>query len=231
MKIKLFADTASIDEMRSLAGTVHGFTTNPTLMRRAGVVDYAAFAKAVLAAVPTLPVSFEVLADDLLGMIREGRVIGSWAPNVYVKVPIVTTAGHCTVGVVDTLLRAGIKVNLTAVVDIDAIAPFVGVFASVNMPVIVSVFAGRIADTGRNASYHTWMIRDILKGLPHVEVLWASTREARNIVEAEESHCQIITVTPDILRKVAGFNRPLADITLATVKQFHDDAVAAGYTL
>jgi transaldolase len=231
MKIKLFADGANLTDMVALyqGNVVSGFTTNPTLMRRAGVTNYEAFGHAVVAAVPDLPVSFEVFADDPPGMLREARTIASWGSNVYVKVPIVNTRGDSTHDVIATLLSEGIAVNVTAICNVDAIAPLLPLFGI--RPVIVLVFAGRIADTGRDACYHMFLARQMLASKPNTQLLWASARQVYSIMEAEAAQCHIITVTPDILRKLSGLHRDLRDLTLSTVQQFHNDATASHYSI
>lgn len=227
--VKLFADTADVREMYALKDQVQGFTTNPTLMRRAGVVHYDEWAKTVLDVIPDKPVSFEVLADDELGMVRQAHDISKWGDNVYVKIPVRLTTGELTTGVVGRLLHDGVKVNLTAICNVDDVEHFhkyLGV-----SPTIVSVFAGRIADTGLNTFTTLEQFAVRYGWMEGVELLWASTRQVYSIVEAERCHFHIVTVTPDILRKLGGLGRSLDDVTLDTVRQFYDDSRKAGYTL
>jgi transaldolase len=231
MNIKLFADTANIDEISRLAreGAVSGFTTNPTLMRQAGVTSYETFAKALLDIVPDMPVSFEVFSDELPEMLCEAEIISRWAPNIYVKIPVTNTKGVSTVPVIRTLVLGGVKVNVTAILNVSDILDLVPLMGTV--PMIVSVFAGRIADTGRDPCHHMSIAKHLLNDIPLVELLWASTREVWNIMQAERVHCDIITVTPTLLAKLGGLGRPLADLSLDTVKQFYRDAQASHYTL
>jgi len=234
MRVKLFADTASLPEMIDLyeGGLVRGFTTNPTLMRRAGVTDYPSWACQVLDAIPDLPVSFEVLSDDPPTMIREGLTIGKWGRHVYVKVPIMTTDGESTHEVIATLLDEGVKVNVTGICDPDLVDDdLLDLFGWERPDVIVSVFAGRIADTGVDPVPEMSNIAEWVHTKWNTEVLWASTRQVYSIKEAESAGVDIITLTPDQLRKVSWFDRDLTDLTQETVKQFVTDSQTAGYTL
>lgn len=223
--IKVFLDSANIGEMCD-ATEVDGFTTNPTLMRRAGVVNYESWAKSVLSVVKPRPVSFEVLADDLDEMERQAYKIASWGANVYVKIPITNTKGETTEQVVHHLSFNGIHVNVTAVMTAAQIK-FIAVCLNPNALSIISIFAGRIADTGQDPHNAIQYARRASPG----EVLWASTREVYSVVQAREAGAHIITVTPDILRKLDFLGKNLDYFSLETVKQFYDDAQAAGYTL
>lgn len=211
--MRIFLDTADLAEMEN--AEVDGYTTNPSLIRKAGHTDYLAFAKE--AANLGKPVSLEVIADNPADMYRQALVLAELGENVYVKIPITTTTGQTTLPVVATLGADGVKVNVTAVMTATQARE-----AFKAEPAIVSVFAGRIADTGR-APMDAWPL--IRSG----DLLWASTREAYNVVQAEEAGFDIITVSPELLAKVRNFGQDLDELSLATVRQFHDDATEAGY--
>lgn len=232
MKIKLFADGANIDEMIALAQNtgISGFTTNPTLMRKAGVTDYRAFAQQAIAAIPDKPISFEVIADDLLTMNTQALELASWGQNVYVKIPITTTSGESTLQMVKCLSLVGVKINVTAVMTMHQIQDAIDTVGGL-APTIVSVFAGRIADTGEDPMpFITTALVNSYR-FSNVEVLWASPREVFNVYQADRVGCHIITATPDILKKLSLIGRDLAGYSLETVKMFYDDAVKAGLTL
>jgi transaldolase len=232
MKIKLFMDGADLDEMRRghEQRSVDGFTTNPTLMRKAGVADYAAFAKAAVAAIPDLPISFEVFADDLDGMEREAHIISGFGANVYVKIPVSNTAGKSCAPLIRKLARDGIRLNITAILTLDQVREVVEVLEQ-GVPSIVSVFAGRIADTGVDPVPLMTEALKILRDQPAAELLWASPRELLNVVQANAIGCHIITATNDILKKVPLIGKNLAEYSLETVRMFFDDARAARYHL
>lgn len=231
-KIKLFADGADIAGIREMAvnAVISGFTTNPTLMRKAGVVDYKDFAKSVLKIVPEKPVSFEVFADDFLMMERQAIEIASWGKNVNVKIPVTNTKGEFCGPLIKKLANAGVQVNVTAVMTLDQVQR---VTAELNpdIPAIVSVFAGRIADTGRDPLPIMAKSVEILKTKPRAELIWASPRELLNIFQAEEVGCHIITATNDILKKLSLFNKSLETYSLETVEMFYRDAQAAGFKI
>lgn len=230
LKIKLFADGANIEEMYQLYvdGKVQGFTTNPTLMRKAGITNYETFAKKTLEIIPDVPISFEVFTDNLDEMKKQARKISSWGKNVYVKIPITNSEGTITSRVIKQLSEEGIKINVTAVLTL---WQFLCSLHSVskNTPSIISVFAGRIADTGRDPMITMKKSRRILKNNPNCEILWASTRELYNIIQAEECGCDIITITPDILKKIPMIGKDLDELSIDTVKMFYNDAKEAGY--
>lgn len=230
--IDLYSDGAVIEEMAEAfrAGVVKGFTTNPTLMRKAGVNDYKAFARQALDVAPGLPISFEVLADDLPGMERQAREIASWGSKVFVKIPIATTNGESTQALIRTLALDGIQVNVTAVLTVAQVNSVAEVLDS-RTAAIVSVFAGRIADTGRDPVPTMLQARSILTAHPKVKLLWASTRELINVFQAQACQCDIITVTPDILKKLTMVGMDLEQLSLDTVKMFRRDALAAGFDL
>jgi transaldolase len=218
--------------MKEAAANPHvkGFTTNPTLMRAAGVNDYKAFALEVLKAIPERPVSFEVFADDLPTMEAQGREIGSWGKNIYVKIPVTNTKGDFCGPVIATLSRAGIKLNVTAVFTLDQVGRIASALAE-ETPAVVSVFAGRIADTGRDPVPHMRDALALLKDRPKAELLWASPRELLNIFQADEIGCHIITVTNDVIKKLALVGKDLEQYSRETVMMFYKDATTAGFNI
>lgn len=232
-RIKIFADGASLPSMLESARDprIRGFTTNPTLMRKAGVADYRAFAKEALAAIRDKPISFEVFADDFPEMKRQALDIATWGSNVYVKIPITTTRRESAVGLVKELSHSGVKLNVTAICTLEQ-ARETALALQGGAPSVVSVFAGRIADTGRDPIP---LMREALAACrgagPDIELLWASPREVLNIVHAAEVGCDIITVTTDLLKKMELFGKDLGDFSLETVQMFHRDATGAGYVL
>lgn len=232
LKIKVFADGADLGSIRALAAkpNVQGFTTNPTLMRAAGVNDYKAFALDVLNIIGDRPVSFEVFADDFATMEAQAREIASWGDNVYVKIPVTNTRGDFAGPLIATLSHAGVKLNVTAIMTLEQVKR-VGEALSEKVPAVVSVFAGRIADTGRDPVPHMSEALKILQSRPKAELLWASPRELLNIFQADEIGCHIITVTPDVLKKLAVVGKDLDVYSRETVSMFHKDAVAAGYSI
>ncbi len=232
LRVKVFADGADLAGIMKLYGNplIKGFTTNPTLMRKAGVDDYESFARTVLAAVPDRPVSFEVFADEFPEMIRQAGVIASWGPNVFVKIPVTNTRGEFSGQVVRELSEAGVALNVTALLTVEQVRRVTACLAP-ETPAIVSVFAGRVADTGVDP---VPLMRDALGAMaprPKAELLWASPRELLNIFQADEIGCHIITVTHDTLAKLSLVGRDLGEYSLDTVKMFHRDAVAAGYSI
>ena len=202
LKIKLFADGADINEMKDayLKGIVKGFTTNPTLMRKAGIPDYKSFAKAVLSEIRDMPISFEVFSDDFASMEREAREISRWGENVYVKIPITNTKGASSIPLVRQLSADGIQLNVTAILTIDQVRGVKNALSPA-APAIVSVFAGRIADTGRDPIPIMEECVALLAGNPSVELLWASSRELLNVFQAEKVGCHIITITNRYIEK------------------------------
>jgi transaldolase len=232
LNIKIFADGADIGGILELAENplVKGFTTNPTLMHRAGVLEYEQFAREVLGAVRDVPVSFEVIADSFDVMARQARKIASWGPNVYVKIPITNTAAESSGALIRDLTGDGLKLNVTALTTLEQVETTASALNPL-VPSIVSVFAGRIADTGVDPVPVMEESLKILAQLPEAELLWASPRELLNVIQAESCGCHIITVTHDLLRKLSGVGRDLAAVSLDTVKMFYDDAVQSGLTL
>jgi transaldolase len=232
LKVKIFADGADRGRVAAMCAEpwIRGFTTNPTLMRAAGVEDYESFAHELLELVPDKPISFEVIADELTEIERQARLIATWGENVYVKVPITTTRGEPTGDVVRRLSAGGVKVNVTAIMTLEQVEE-AGAWLAGGPGGYVSVFAGRIADSGRDP---VPIMRDALERLaphPHEELIWASPREVLNVVQADAIGCHVITVTDAILAKLPNLGRELDEYSLDTVKMFHRDAEAAGYTL
>ena len=232
LKIKLFQDGANIHEMvaAARADRVNGFTTNPTLMNKAKVTDYRAFAREAIAAIPDKPISFEVFSDDFPTMEREAREIASWGGNTYVKIPITNTLGETSGPLIKKLSAEGFSLNVTAILTLDQVDVVVD-NADPEARTIVSVFAGRIADTGTDPVPIMKEAMARLRKLPRAELLWASPRELLNVFHAEQCGCHIITATPDILAKLALVGKDLRQYSLETVKMFHNDAVAAGFKL
>jgi len=232
LKIKVFADGANVTDMVAAykAGQVKGFTTNPTLMRKAGITDYEEFAREVLAEIRTLPISFEVFSDDIAEMARQARKIAGWGSNVYVKIPVTNTSGESTERIIKELSADGIRLNVTAILTLEQVRTVVAAL-SPETPAIVSVFAGRIADTGRDPIPHMREALAIVRRSPLAELLWASPREVLNIYQAEAIGCDIITVTSEVLHKLPLRGKDLAEVSLDTVKMFYNDAVSAGYKL
>ncbi len=233
MKIKIFADGANEEEMLKVyhQKIVTGFTTNPSLMKKAGVKDYKGFAKRITSQIPDLPISFEVFSDDLNVMIKEARIIGSLGNNVYVKIPITNTKGISTAPVIHTLSSEGIKVNVTAVFTPEQTKTALNAL-SPDISAIISVFAGRISDTGINPVPIMKKCKEYCGTLrPHAELLWASCRELYSIYEAEESGCDIITVPNAILTKLPLIGKDLTQYSLETVRGFFADASSLGFTI
>ena len=232
LKTKIFADGADLEDIAKLAANsvIQGFTTNPTLMRKAGVTDYRAFALDVLSIVPERPVSFEVFSDDFDEMEQQALEISSWGSNIYVKVPVSNTAGEFSGPVVKRLSDAGVQVNVTALMTPEQVQR-VADCLSPGTASIVSVFAGRIADTGRDPMPLMARAVQILKFCPKAELIWASPRELLNIFQANSVGCHIITATSDVLAKLHIIDKDLDDYSLETVNMFRSDAVAAGYQI
>jgi transaldolase len=233
LKIKVFADGADLKNIRELAANpqIKGFTTNPTLMRAADVEDYKSFALEVLSVIGDRPVSFEVFADDFATMEAQAREIASWGENVYVKIPITNTRRESAIPLVHELAASGVKLNVTAICTLAQVGDTAAALKG-GAPSVVSVFAGRIADTGRDP---VPLMREALAlcraADARIELLWASPRELLNIVQAAEVGCDIITVTPDLLKKLELVGKDLGQYSLETVQMFHRDAQAAGYVL
>jgi len=232
LKVKLFADGADRAEILRMYADpiIRGFTTNPTLMRKAGVTDYEAFAKDVLSAVPDRPLSLEVFADEFAGMERQALKISGWGENVYTKIPVTNTRRESSLDLVCRLARQGVKLNVTALMTLQQVKEVAAALAG-GPPAYVSMFAGRIADTGRDPVPIMAEAVDILRPYPNVELIWASPRELLNICQADSVGCHIITATHDLLHKLALVGKDLDDYSLDTVKMFHRDAAQAGFEL
>jgi transaldolase len=232
LRTKIFADGAELESMRALAreAYIKGFTTNPTLMRKAGISDYRAFAKQVLAAIPDRPISFEVFSDEFDEMERQASEIATWGEHVYVKIPVTNTRRLPAYDLINRLSHRGVKLNVTAILTLEQVRDVVGALKG-GAPSNVSVFAGRIADTGRDPVPMMTAAMELLRLEPRAELIWASPRELLNIFQADSIGCHIITVTQDILKKLPLVGKALDDYSLDTVKMFHDDAQAAGFSL
>lgn len=232
LKIKIFADGANLNEMLEMASKsyISGLTTNPTLMRKAGITNYSNFAKEVLSKIPNKPISFEVFSDDFEEMVKQGKEIGSWGKNVYVKIPITNTKGESTKNVIENIVNLGIKVNVTAIMTEKQVKEILDVI-NPEIPNYISVFAGRIADTGRDPSPLMANIVELTSIKASSEVIWASPRELLNIFQAESIGCQVITATNDILKKLELIDKDLTTYSLDTVKMFYDDAKESGYQI
>jgi transaldolase len=232
-KIKVFADGADQKTMLELAKNpvVQGFTTNPTLMKQAGVKDYRAFSKELLSQIRDRGISFEVFADEFGEMHRQALEIASWGPNVYVKIPITNSRGDSSIPLIKDLGRQGVKLNVTAVFTPGQIAETCQALKGAP-PSLLSVFAGRIADAGYDPMpIMSEAARQCASADRNIELLWASSREVYNVIQAEQSGCKVITCTPDIIKKMASFKKDLGQFSLETVQMFKRDAEAAGYKL
>jgi len=232
LKIKLFADGAEKAGMLEMYANpmIRGFTTNPTLMCKAGVCDYQSFAREIVAAIPDRPISFEVFADDFAEMERQALEISSWGANINIKIPVTNTKKQPSYNLIHRLARAGVKLNVTALMTLDQVRDASAAIAD-GPPAIISVFAGRIADTGRDPMPLMAAAVELLSIYPNQELIWASPRELLNIFQADAVGCHIITVTNDVLKKLSLVGKDLHDYSLDTVKMFYNDALQAGYKL
>lgn len=232
LKVKIFADGADKAGMLEMYGKpfIKGLTTNPTLMKKASITDYRAFAKDILTSIKDKPLSFEVFSDDFVEMERQALEIASWGDNVYVKIPITNTKHEPCYDLVRRLASRKVKLNVTAIMTLPQVRDVVASL-DLNTPSYVSVFAGRIADTGRDPVPMMAEAVELLRVNPLAELIWASPRELLNIFQADEIGCQVITVTNDILKKLALVGYDLDAYSLDTVKMFRNDAVAAGFKL
>lgn len=232
LNVKIYADGADIKHILSLASNpiIKGFTTNPSLMRAAGVTDYESFARDLLAQVQTHPISFEVFADDLADMEAQARQIATWGSNVYVKIPITNTKGVSTAGIISRLSEAGIALNVTAILTMDQVVEVTEALA-VDTPAVVSVFAGRMADTGVDPIPMMLACKEVMCSRPKAKLLWASTRELLNIFHAEQSKSDIITVPHSMLQKLDLIGKNLETYSLETVQMFCKDAIASAYSI
>ena len=232
LKVKLFADGADLAGMKEMYANpmIKGFTTNPTLMRKAGVQDYKAFARQVLEAIPDRPISFEVFADEFDAMEHQALEIASWGKNVNVKIPVTNTRKQFAGPLVERLSKAGVALNVTAVMSLDQVRRITECLAP-DTPAIISVFAGRIADTGRDPVPLMAEAVKIMRAKPKAELIWASPRELLNVFQADSIGCHIITATNDILKKLSLVGKDLERYSLETVEMFYKDAQAAGYKI
>lgn len=232
MRVKLYQDGADINAILKAAaeGNVAGFTTNPTLMRKAGITDYKEFALKLIAAIPDKPISFEVFSDDFETMEAEAREIASWGGTTSIKIPITNTKSESAAPLIQKLSAEGMSLNVTAITTLDQV-DVVARAVSPTSHVIVSIFAGRIADTGIDPVPLMTEAAKRLAHLPKAELLWASPRELLNVIQADQCGCHIITATPDILAKLKLLGKDLTQYSLETVKMFYEDARAAGYKL
>jgi len=232
LKVKIFADGADRSGMLGLYRNplIKGFTTNPTLMHNAGIADYEAFAHDILKAIPDRPISLEVFSDDFAEMEGQARRIALWGENVYVKIPVTNTHGESSIPLIRALAKAGVKQNVTALMTLAQVRDVSAALGS-GPPACVSVFAGRVADTGRDPVAMMAAAVQLLAMYPKIELIWASPRELLNIFHADQVGCHIITVTHDLLKKLALVGKDLDEFSLDTVKMFRNDAVKAGFKL
>jgi transaldolase len=232
LKVKIFADGADRTRMLELYANsmIKGFTTNPTLMRQAGVSDYEAFAKDILSSISNRPISFEVFSDDFAEMERQALNIASWGSNVFVKIPVTNTEGESAAPLIRRLVKQGVQLNVTAIFTTAQIDEVVDALKGTRHS-YVSVFAGRIADSGRDPIPFMRHAVEACNRAGGMEVIWASPRELLNIFQADEIGCHVITVTPDIIKKLGGAGKDLGVFSLETVKMFYNDGAAAGYKL
>jgi transaldolase len=232
LKVKVFADGADLGGIIEMYKNplIKGFTTNPTLMRKAGITDYEGFARKLLEQVTDRPVSFEVFADDFPAMITQGRKIASWGKNVNVKVPVMTTRGEFTGPVLKALSTEGVILNVTAIMTVDQVRAVAAVLKE-EVAAIVSVFAGRVADTGVDPIAHMTTCKMALLSRPKAELLWASPREVLNVFQADKVGCDIITCTNDMIAKLALTGKDLMEYSRETVQMFYKDATASAYAI
>lgn len=232
LRIKIFADGANRTDFERLVQVpyIRGFTTNPTLMRNAGVSDYWAFAREVQPMVGDKPISFEVIADDFAEIERQARALAELGDNVYVKIPVMNTRREPSYELVKKLTGDGLRLNVTAVMNLEQVQALAAALEG-GAPSVVSVFAGRIADTGRDPIPIMKEAKEILSSESQIELLWASPRELLNLFQAEEAGSDIITIQPSIIAKFKSIGYDLTDFSKDTVKMFHDDAVASGFSI
>ncbi|MEK6772698.1 MAG: transaldolase [Bdellovibrionota bacterium] len=231
-KIKIYSDGADRKSMLEMAANpqISGLTTNPTLMKKAGITDYRSFCKDILKEITQKPISFEVFADDFDEMKRQAAEIKTWGANVYVKIPVINSKGESSINLIKELSHSGVKLNVTAILNLDQVQKTVDALKG-GAPSVVSVFAGRIADTGRDPMPLMQTSAQLCAVDSNIELLWASTREVYNIVQAELCGCKIITAPPDLIKKMKMFNMDLFQLSLDTVQMFKSDSEAAGFKL
>jgi len=232
LKIKIFSDGANFKEMinANRKKYIKGLTTNPSLMRKSGITDYNKFAKLILKSIRKKPISFEVFSDNFEEMGKQAKIINSWGSNVYVKIPITNSKGKYSFNLIKKLSNEGIKLNITAITTVEQIVKLKN-HLNKKIPCVISVFAGRIADTGRDPSNFIKKAVQIFKSFKKAEILWASTREVYNIIQANKLGCHIITVPPNLLKKIKLFNKNLKKYSLETVKDFYIDAKKSKYKI
>jgi transaldolase len=232
LRVKIFADGADKQDILRLAEDkrIKGFTTNPTLMHKAGITDYEAFARDILSHITDRPISFEVFSDDFSEMERQALKIASWGKNVFVKIPVSNSVGKPSYELIHRLASKKVQLNVTAILTMDQVRQVSAALEN-HAPSNVSIFAGRVADTGRDPVPMMAAAVELCGPFPKQELIWASPRELLNIFQADVIGCQIITVTADILKKLSLVGKDLAEYSLDTVKMFRTDAVAAGFTL
>jgi transaldolase len=232
MRIKIFMDGASLEDMLKLKkeAFISGFTTNPTLMRKAGISDFESYCRIILKEITDMPISFEVFADDFEEMKRQALNIASWGKNVYVKIPITNTKGISSIPLIQDLSSKGLKLNITAIMTVDQVKNVMEVISK-NVSSYISVFAGRIADTGVDPVPMMSECLALVKTNPMAELLWASPREVFNLYQAEKMGCHIITMLPELISKISLKGKSLNEYSLETVRMFYNDATKAGYKL
>jgi transaldolase len=232
MNIKLFADGADKDTMIKLSKnpSIAGLTTNPTLMKKAGIKNYKDFSLDILSEIKNLPLSLEVFSDDLYEMEKQALEISSWGNNVYVKIPITNTKGESTYNIIKNLSNKGVKINVTAIMTIEQVEHIIPAMIKCKSGYI-SIFAGRIADTGIDPLPIMKESVELVKDYPNLKILWASSRELYNIIQADNIGCHIITITQDIFNKIPMIGKDLNDLSLDTVKMFYDDAIESGFKI
>jgi transaldolase len=232
LKVKIFADGADLPTMLEMSNKpfIQGLTTNPTLMRKAGISDYKKFAREVLELIQNKPISFEVFSDDFEEMVEQAMEISSWGDNVNVKIPITNSKGDSTTQVIKELSSRGVSLNVTAILTTKQVKKVIEVLDE-NSKAFISVFAGRIADTGRDPIPLMAEALEIMREKPRSELIWASPRELLNVIQADAIGCHIITATSDILKKLDIIGKDLSQYSLETVKMFRDDALASGYSI
>jgi transaldolase len=232
MNIKLFADGADKDTMIKLSKnpSIAGLTTNPTLMKKAGIKNYKDFSLDILSEIKNLPLSLEVFSDDLYEMEKQALDISSWGNNVYVKIPITNTKGESTYNIIKNLSNKGVKINVTAIMTIEQVEHIIPAMIKCKSGYI-SIFAGRIADTGIDPLPIMKESVELVKDYPNLKILWASSRELYNIIQADNIGCHIITITQDIFNKIPMIGKDLNDLSLDTVKMFYDDAIESGFKI
>ena len=232
LRVSIFAYGADLDGLRALAANpaISGFTTNPSLMRKAGINDYRQFADEALAIIGDRPISFEVFSDEPVEMEKQAREIASWGSNVFVKIPVTTTDGTSTSSLVRHLSLDGVQINVTALMTIAQVSAATAALTG-GAPSNISVFAGRIADTGRDPVPLMREALAIMRETPSAKLIWASPREILNVIQAHDIGCHIITVTYDLLAKLQGLNKDLDEFSLETVAMFHRDAADAGFEI